>query len=68
MKARMTLDVEYDPSMTDPEGLATALDRLLKTALSTPDILWRSAGKAGPPRHAIWAHPWFLRYPLGEAV
>jgi len=39
MKARMTLDVEYDPSMTDPEGLAAALDRLLKTALSTPDIL-----------------------------
>jgi hypothetical protein len=29
---------------------------------------WRSAGKAGPPRHAIWAHPWSLRYPLGEAV
>jgi Phage integrase, N-terminal SAM-like domain len=29
---------------------------------------WRSAGKAGPPRHAIWTHPWFLRYPLGEAV
>jgi len=30
--------------------------------------IWRSAGKAGPPRHAIWTHPWFLRYPLGEAV
>jgi hypothetical protein len=31
-------------------------------------VVWRSAGKAGPPRHAIWTHPWFLRYPLGAAV
>jgi hypothetical protein len=22
------------------------------------EAAWRSACKAGPPRHAIWAHPW----------
>lgn len=39
MKTTLTVEVEYDPSMTDPEGLACAMDQLLKTALSTPDIL-----------------------------
>jgi hypothetical protein len=39
MRTTLTLDIEYDPEMTDPEGLASALDRLLETALSTPDIL-----------------------------
>lgn len=34
-----TLHVDYDPKKTDPEALATALDRLLETALSTPGIL-----------------------------
>lgn len=38
-KTTLTLDVEYDPSVTDPESLASAADRLLKTALSTPGIL-----------------------------
>jgi len=39
LKTILTLEVEYDPSMTDPEGLATAMDRLLETACSTPRIL-----------------------------
>jgi len=39
MKTMLTVEIEYDPQMTDPEGLACAMDRLLETALSTPDIL-----------------------------
>ena len=35
----LTVDIEYDPRKTDPEGLASAMDRLLETALSTPDIM-----------------------------
>ncbi|MGA2259583.1 MAG: hypothetical protein ABSG53_33320 [Thermoguttaceae bacterium] len=38
-KTTLTLDIEYDPELTDPEGLASAMDRLMETALSTPDIL-----------------------------
>jgi hypothetical protein len=38
MKTTLTVEIEYDPKMTDPEGLACAMDRLLETALSTPDI------------------------------
>jgi hypothetical protein len=39
MKTTLTVELEYDPAKTDPEGLACAMDRLLETALSTPDIL-----------------------------
>jgi len=39
MKTTLTLEIEYDPTKTDPEGLASAFDRLLETALSTPGIL-----------------------------
>jgi hypothetical protein len=39
MKTILTVEVKYNPRFTDPEGLAVALDRLLETALSTPDIL-----------------------------
>ena len=38
MKTTLTVEIEYDPAMTDPEGLACAMDRLLETALSTPGI------------------------------
>lgn len=38
-KAALTIEIDYDPEKTDPEGLACAMDRLLETALSTPDIL-----------------------------
>jgi hypothetical protein len=38
-KTNLTIEVRYDPKLTDPEGLAAALDRLLETALSTPGIL-----------------------------
>ena len=39
MKTTLTLDIEYDPDVTDPEGLATAMDRLMETARSIPKIL-----------------------------
>ena len=39
MKTMLTVEVEYNPAMTDGEGLACAMDRLFETALSTPDIL-----------------------------
>jgi len=38
-KATLTIDVEYDPNITDAESVASALDTLMETALSTPDIL-----------------------------
>jgi hypothetical protein len=37
--ATLTVDVDYNPAITDPESLAAALDTLLQTALSTPGIL-----------------------------
>ncbi len=39
MKTTLTLDIDYDPELTHPEGLASAMDRLLETALSTPGIM-----------------------------
>lgn len=38
-KTTLTLDIEYDPAVTDPESLAAAMDRLLETTLSTPDLM-----------------------------
>lgn len=38
-KARFTVEVEYDPGITEPESLASALDTLMETATSTPGIL-----------------------------
>jgi hypothetical protein len=38
MKTTLTIEIDYAPAMTDPEGLASAMDRLLETALSTPGI------------------------------
>lgn len=39
MKTSLVVGVDYDPQYTDPEGLAVALDTLLDTVCSTPDIL-----------------------------
>ena len=39
MKTTLTIDIEYDPTATDPEGLACVMDRLLETVLSTPGIM-----------------------------
>jgi hypothetical protein len=39
MKTTLTVEIEYNPTMTDPEGLACAMDRLLEMALSIPDIM-----------------------------
>ena len=37
--AKFTLEVEFDPEITDEDSVASALDTLMETALSTPDIL-----------------------------
>lgn len=37
--ATLTVDIEYDPEITDPESLAVAMDRLMETILSTPGIV-----------------------------
>jgi hypothetical protein len=39
MKTTLTVEVEYNPRKTDPEGLASAMDRLLETALSIPEVM-----------------------------
>jgi hypothetical protein len=41
MKKRciLTVQVEYDSEITDPESLARALSILMETALLTPEIL-----------------------------
>lgn len=38
-KTTLTVEVEYDDQVADPESLASAADRLLRTALSTPGIV-----------------------------
>ena len=39
MKAKLTIEVEFDDDKTDAESLASAADSLLQTALSTPGVL-----------------------------
>ncbi|MGA2620119.1 MAG: hypothetical protein ABSF26_21080 [Thermoguttaceae bacterium] len=39
MKTTLTVDVEFDPDVTDAESIASAADRLLETVLSTPGIM-----------------------------
>ena len=39
VKATLTIEVEYEPDKTDAESVASALDTLLETAMSTPGIL-----------------------------
>jgi hypothetical protein len=34
----LEVSLDFDPGVTDPESLASAMDRLLETALSTPGI------------------------------
>lgn len=44
MKARLMLEVEYDPTLTDPDALADACDRLWGAALSSPNT-WSEYGQ-----------------------
>jgi hypothetical protein len=39
MKTTLTVEIDYDSEMTDPESLACAMDQLMETILSTPGIL-----------------------------
>jgi len=38
-RAMLTVGIDYDDSITDPESLAAAMDTLLRTAMSTPGVL-----------------------------
>jgi hypothetical protein len=38
-KTTLICEIDYDPELTDPEGLASAMDRLMETVLSTPGIM-----------------------------
>ena len=75
MKTTLTVEVEYDPAKTDPEGLACAMDRLLETALSTPDIL-SEYGNPTVGEFLVWpgpyGHAWAVFFDsirqLGETV
>jgi len=37
--AKLTIEVDFDPNKTDSEGLATAFDGLLKTAMCIPGVM-----------------------------
>jgi hypothetical protein len=39
VRTTLTVDIKYNGRRTDPDALASAMDRLLETALSTPGIL-----------------------------
>lgn len=39
MKTKLSIEVEFDSEQTDAESLASAVDTLLNTALSTPGVL-----------------------------
>ena len=39
MRTTLTVDIDYDPEVTDPESIASAADRLMETILSTPGIM-----------------------------
>ena len=38
-RTTLIVQIEYDETVTDPEGLAVMMDRLLAIATSTPGIL-----------------------------
>lgn len=39
MKTKLSIEVEFDGTQTDAESLASAVDTLLRTAVSTPGVL-----------------------------
>ena len=48
MKARLYLDVEFDGRKTDGEGVATALENVIKTGMSALGDCWDEYG--GTPK------------------
>ena len=38
-RTTLTVEIQYNPRRTDPEGLASAMDRLMETALSIPGVM-----------------------------
>jgi hypothetical protein len=39
MRATLTIEIEFDPAVTDEHAVGEAVDMLLETAMSTPGIL-----------------------------
>lgn len=39
MKATLTIEIDFDPNVTDVDSVGEAVDTLLETAMSTPGIL-----------------------------
>jgi hypothetical protein len=37
--AKLIVKIEYDDKVTDPESVASALDTLMETAMSIPEVL-----------------------------
>jgi hypothetical protein len=54
---RLYFDVDYDDNLTDPEGLASAVDVLMETALSTPGILEDYGDPRIGPCFVLTQHP-----------
>jgi hypothetical protein len=55
--AQLYVEVEFDPAVTDAESLATAMDRLMETVLSTPDILADYGNPAVKEFYAVGKQP-----------
>jgi hypothetical protein len=55
--AQLYVEVEFDPAVTDAESLATAMDRLMETVLSTPDILDDYGNPAVKQFYAVGKQP-----------
>lgn len=55
---QMTVQVTFDENKTDSESIASALDRLMETATSTPGVLDEygkvSVGEFCPPPGSVW--------------
>lgn len=55
--AQLHVEVEFDPAITDADSLATAMDRLMETALSTPDIMSDYGNPAVKEFYAVGKQP-----------
>lgn len=61
----LSVKVDFDDSQTDPESLASAMDTLMKTALSTPGIL----DEYGDPRSVgSWSASTKIRQTSGVKI
>src|SRR5690348_14256024 len=55
--AQLYVEVDFNPAVTDAESLATAMDRLVETALSTPDMMADYGNPAVKEFYAVGKQP-----------